>query len=221
MDVHESPVTCTAYFADCPPDVIPVLYSIGAKHKKTGYSHKVTEFNYFYSIRYCWHCMINPLRPLRSAIPYGTCAVTVWTPHNVYVIRLWILSFMPCFCTYTMILKIGPLRFPWHLGSGTKKKGQIATNDIQCLYSKQKHFVFGLKWANWKVLVPIILEMMPALWWPNSDGFIDRHSTAKCRWMCWTCVGRHCTITHSLSGDCFVPQCLCWGVMIWTCVLIF
>lgn len=41
MDVHESPVTCTAYFADCPPDIIPILYSIGAKHKKTGYSHKV------------------------------------------------------------------------------------------------------------------------------------------------------------------------------------
>ncbi|XP_031436699.1 syntaxin-binding protein 5-like [Clupea harengus] len=40
MDVHESPVTSTAYFADCPPDVIPALYSIGAKHKKTGYSHK-------------------------------------------------------------------------------------------------------------------------------------------------------------------------------------
>uniref|UniRef100_A0A8C1ZSS4 Syntaxin binding protein 5-like n=1 Tax=Cyprinus carpio TaxID=7962 RepID=A0A8C1ZSS4_CYPCA len=40
MDIHESPVTCTAYFADCPPDIIPVLYSIGAKHKKTGYSHK-------------------------------------------------------------------------------------------------------------------------------------------------------------------------------------
>ncbi|XP_061923472.1 syntaxin-binding protein 5-like isoform X7 [Entelurus aequoreus] len=40
MDVHESPVTCTAYFADCPPDIIPVLYSIGAKHKKTGYSQK-------------------------------------------------------------------------------------------------------------------------------------------------------------------------------------
>uniref|UniRef100_A0A3P8W462 Syntaxin binding protein 5L n=1 Tax=Cynoglossus semilaevis TaxID=244447 RepID=A0A3P8W462_CYNSE len=40
MDVHESPVTCTAYFADCPPDIIPILYSIGAKHKKTGYSHK-------------------------------------------------------------------------------------------------------------------------------------------------------------------------------------
>ncbi|XP_043987129.1 syntaxin-binding protein 5-like isoform X4 [Gambusia affinis] len=40
MDIHESPVTCTAYFADCPPDMIPILYSIGAKNKKTGYSHK-------------------------------------------------------------------------------------------------------------------------------------------------------------------------------------
>ncbi|KAM9803511.1 syntaxin-binding protein 5-like isoform 14-T14 [Syngnathus typhle] len=40
MDIHESPVTCTAYFADCPPDIIPVLYSIGAKHKKTNYSQK-------------------------------------------------------------------------------------------------------------------------------------------------------------------------------------
>uniref|UniRef100_A0A4W5KWV3 Syntaxin-binding protein 5-like n=1 Tax=Hucho hucho TaxID=62062 RepID=A0A4W5KWV3_9TELE len=40
MDIHESPVTCTAYFAECPPDIIPILYSIGAKQKKTGYSHK-------------------------------------------------------------------------------------------------------------------------------------------------------------------------------------
>ncbi|XP_032385681.1 syntaxin-binding protein 5-like isoform X11 [Etheostoma spectabile] len=40
MDIHESPVTCTAYFADCPPDIIPILYSIGVKHKKTGYSQK-------------------------------------------------------------------------------------------------------------------------------------------------------------------------------------
>ncbi|CAN9497918.1 unnamed protein product [Ophioblennius macclurei] len=40
MDIHESPVTCTAYFADCPPDIIPILYSIGTKHKKTGYSQK-------------------------------------------------------------------------------------------------------------------------------------------------------------------------------------
>uniref|UniRef100_A0A8C7C4M4 Syntaxin binding protein 5L n=1 Tax=Oncorhynchus kisutch TaxID=8019 RepID=A0A8C7C4M4_ONCKI len=40
MDIHESPVTCTAYFAECPSDIIPVLYSVGAKQKKTGYSHK-------------------------------------------------------------------------------------------------------------------------------------------------------------------------------------
>uniref|UniRef100_A0A8D1KZ94 Syntaxin-binding protein 5-like n=1 Tax=Sus scrofa TaxID=9823 RepID=A0A8D1KZ94_PIG len=40
MDIHESPVTCTAYFADCPPDLILVLYSIGVKHKKQGYSNK-------------------------------------------------------------------------------------------------------------------------------------------------------------------------------------
>lgn len=46
MDIHESPVTCTAYFADCPPDIIPILYSIGAKHKKTGYSLKVGQGKY-------------------------------------------------------------------------------------------------------------------------------------------------------------------------------
>ncbi|XP_006263570.1 syntaxin-binding protein 5-like isoform X3 [Alligator mississippiensis] len=40
VDIHESPVTCTEYFADCPPDLIPVLYSVGAKHKKQGYSNK-------------------------------------------------------------------------------------------------------------------------------------------------------------------------------------
>ncbi|XP_062906719.1 syntaxin-binding protein 5-like isoform X9 [Mobula hypostoma] len=41
MDVHESPVTCSEYFADCPPDLIPALYSIGAKQqKKQGYSTK-------------------------------------------------------------------------------------------------------------------------------------------------------------------------------------
>ncbi|XP_042307335.1 syntaxin-binding protein 5-like isoform X1 [Sceloporus undulatus] len=40
MDIHESPVTCTQYFADCPPELIPVLYSVGAKHKKQGYSSK-------------------------------------------------------------------------------------------------------------------------------------------------------------------------------------
>ncbi|KAM6474905.1 syntaxin-binding protein 5-like isoform 1-T1 [Liasis olivaceus] len=40
MDIHDSPVTCTEYLADCPPDLIPVLYSVGAKRKKQGYSNK-------------------------------------------------------------------------------------------------------------------------------------------------------------------------------------
>ncbi|XP_020645145.3 syntaxin-binding protein 5-like isoform X1 [Pogona vitticeps] len=45
MDIHDSPVTCTDYFADCPPDLIPVLYSVGAKHKKQGYSNKEWPIN--------------------------------------------------------------------------------------------------------------------------------------------------------------------------------
>uniref|UniRef100_A0A8D0GH21 Syntaxin binding protein 5L n=1 Tax=Sphenodon punctatus TaxID=8508 RepID=A0A8D0GH21_SPHPU len=40
MDIHDSPVTCTEYFANCPPHSIPVLYTVGAKHKKQGYSNK-------------------------------------------------------------------------------------------------------------------------------------------------------------------------------------
>ncbi|MGH0153612.1 UNVERIFIED_CONTAM: hypothetical protein FKN15_051578 [Acipenser sinensis] len=40
MDIHDSPVTCTAYFADCPPELIPALYAVGSKHKKQGYSKK-------------------------------------------------------------------------------------------------------------------------------------------------------------------------------------
>lgn len=47
IDIHESPVTCTEYFADCPPDLIPVLYSVGAKHKKQGYSNKVNKYIFF------------------------------------------------------------------------------------------------------------------------------------------------------------------------------
>lgn len=53
MDIHESPVTCTAYFAECPPDIIPILYSIGAKHKKTGYSQKVGKGKYEGGIPFC------------------------------------------------------------------------------------------------------------------------------------------------------------------------
>ncbi|XP_024869494.1 syntaxin-binding protein 5 isoform X6 [Temnothorax curvispinosus] len=41
MDIHESPVTCCAYFADCPSDLVPAFYSVGSKsHKKTGFSEK-------------------------------------------------------------------------------------------------------------------------------------------------------------------------------------
>ncbi|XP_031780459.1 syntaxin-binding protein 5 isoform X9 [Nasonia vitripennis] len=41
MDLHESPVTCCAYFADCPGDLVPAFYSVGSKsQKKTGFSEK-------------------------------------------------------------------------------------------------------------------------------------------------------------------------------------
>ncbi|KAJ8672943.1 hypothetical protein QAD02_004204, partial [Eretmocerus hayati] len=41
MDLHESPVTCCAYFADCPGDLVPAFYSVGSKsQKKSGFSEK-------------------------------------------------------------------------------------------------------------------------------------------------------------------------------------
>ncbi|XP_011349984.1 syntaxin-binding protein 5 isoform X10 [Ooceraea biroi] len=41
MNIHESPVTCCAYFADCPSDLVPAFYSVGSKsQKKTGFSEK-------------------------------------------------------------------------------------------------------------------------------------------------------------------------------------
>ncbi|XP_034940259.1 syntaxin-binding protein 5 isoform X6 [Chelonus insularis] len=41
MDIHESPVTCCAYFADCPSDLVPAFYSVGSKsQKKTGFSER-------------------------------------------------------------------------------------------------------------------------------------------------------------------------------------
>ncbi|XP_033741005.1 syntaxin-binding protein 5-like isoform X4 [Pecten maximus] len=40
MDLHESPVTACQYYADCPPDLIPAFYSVGSKHKRTGFSEK-------------------------------------------------------------------------------------------------------------------------------------------------------------------------------------
>uniref|UniRef100_A0A8D8ZTB1 Syntaxin-binding protein 5-like n=1 Tax=Cacopsylla melanoneura TaxID=428564 RepID=A0A8D8ZTB1_9HEMI len=42
MDIHESPVTCCVYLADCPSDLIPAFYSVGARgaSKRTGFSEK-------------------------------------------------------------------------------------------------------------------------------------------------------------------------------------
>ncbi|XP_078618416.1 syntaxin-binding protein 5-like isoform X13 [Branchiostoma floridae x Branchiostoma japonicum] len=41
MDLHESPVTCCTYYADCPPEMIPAFYTVGSRQqKKTGFSDK-------------------------------------------------------------------------------------------------------------------------------------------------------------------------------------
>ncbi|CAK1541946.1 unnamed protein product [Leptosia nina] len=43
MDIHESPVTCCSYFADCPSDLIPAFYSVGRQGNKkaAGFSEKL------------------------------------------------------------------------------------------------------------------------------------------------------------------------------------
>lgn len=40
MDIHESPVTCCSYLADCPADLIPAFYSVGraGSLKRQGFS---------------------------------------------------------------------------------------------------------------------------------------------------------------------------------------
>uniref|UniRef100_A0A8C1FXZ2 Syntaxin-binding protein 5-like n=1 Tax=Cyprinus carpio TaxID=7962 RepID=A0A8C1FXZ2_CYPCA len=40
LSIHESPVTCCEYFADCPAEVIPALYSEGSRQKRQGFSKK-------------------------------------------------------------------------------------------------------------------------------------------------------------------------------------
>lgn len=42
MDIHESPVTCCSYLADCPADLIPAFYSVGrsSSSKRTCFSEK-------------------------------------------------------------------------------------------------------------------------------------------------------------------------------------
>ncbi|XP_064072293.1 syntaxin-binding protein 5 isoform X6 [Vanessa tameamea] len=47
MDIHESPVTCCCYFADCPSDLIPAFYSVGRQGNKkaAGFSEKLWPIN--------------------------------------------------------------------------------------------------------------------------------------------------------------------------------
>ncbi|XP_048969536.1 syntaxin-binding protein 5 isoform X4 [Canis lupus dingo] len=45
LSIHESPVTCCEYFAGCPGDLIPALYSVGARQKRQGYSKKEWPIN--------------------------------------------------------------------------------------------------------------------------------------------------------------------------------
>ncbi|XP_023695047.1 syntaxin-binding protein 5 isoform X1 [Paramormyrops kingsleyae] len=40
LTIHESPVTCCEYFADCPADLIPALYTVGSRQKRQAYSKK-------------------------------------------------------------------------------------------------------------------------------------------------------------------------------------
>ncbi|KAL7027298.1 hypothetical protein ACKWTF_005398 [Chironomus riparius] len=42
MDLHDSPVTCCTYLADCPSDLVPAFYSVGrhAQNRKPGTSEK-------------------------------------------------------------------------------------------------------------------------------------------------------------------------------------
>ncbi|KAM3871541.1 syntaxin-binding protein 5 isoform 2-T2 [Diretmus argenteus] len=40
LTIHESPVTCCEYFADCPAELIPALYSVGCRQKRQGYSKR-------------------------------------------------------------------------------------------------------------------------------------------------------------------------------------
>ncbi|XP_052476188.1 syntaxin-binding protein 5 isoform X3 [Carassius gibelio] len=45
LSIHESPVTCCEYFADCPAEVIPALYSVGSRQKRQGFSKKEWPIN--------------------------------------------------------------------------------------------------------------------------------------------------------------------------------
>lgn len=42
LDLHDSPVTCLAYYADCPSDLIGALTLVGCKQRKKGLSERVS-----------------------------------------------------------------------------------------------------------------------------------------------------------------------------------
>uniref|UniRef100_A0A2M4A134 Putative tomosyn n=1 Tax=Anopheles triannulatus TaxID=58253 RepID=A0A2M4A134_9DIPT len=48
MDLHESPITCCTYLADCPSDLVPAFYSVGrsaATNRRSGYSEREWPIN--------------------------------------------------------------------------------------------------------------------------------------------------------------------------------
>lgn len=44
MDLHEAPITCVAYYSDCPSDLIGALTLVGCKQRRKGYSDRVLMF---------------------------------------------------------------------------------------------------------------------------------------------------------------------------------
>lgn len=68
LSIHESPVTCCEYFADCPSDLIPALYFVGARQKRQGYSKKVCnrsgDFKIYFTV------LVYPTFFLRGVVDY-------------------------------------------------------------------------------------------------------------------------------------------------------
>ncbi|KAI2652047.1 Syntaxin-binding protein 5 [Labeo rohita] len=59
MMIHESPVTCCEYLADCPVDLIPALYSVGSRQKRQGYSKKFPHACVTSGPRCAAHCVLR------------------------------------------------------------------------------------------------------------------------------------------------------------------
>ena len=45
MDLHESPVTCCHFVADCPADLVPALYAVGRQSRLDSAAAPCTGFN--------------------------------------------------------------------------------------------------------------------------------------------------------------------------------